>query len=72
MLAGVLNSIRDVFLTFQGVTIKKYNGLTALLKFGIDLLKYPTKPNVLRNSVIILVGALICDLTAAIFLGSAV
>ena len=43
--------------------------MATLLKVGIDLLKYPTKPNVLRNSVMYLGGDLILDLTAATFSG---
>ena len=51
---------------------KEYNELETLLKFGIYIWKYPTKRNVLRNSVIVLGGDPILDLTAAIFFGSAV
>ena len=46
--------------------------MVTLLRFGIDLLKYPTKPNVLLNSVMVLDGGLILGLTAETFFGSAV
>ena len=41
---------------------KECNGLVTLLKWGIGLLKYPSKPNVLCKSVMVLGGGYILDL----------
>ena len=61
-----------VFLTLKCNFNKKYNELATLLKFGEDFLKYSNKPNVLRNSLMVLGSAKTFDLTAATFFGSAV
>lgn len=61
-----------IFLTLECSFNKEYNEFENLLKFGVDFLNHPTKPNVLRNSVMVLGGDKIFDLTAIMFFGSVV